>query len=116
MFEGNGVRTEPNAISAIGLTLHELATNATKYGALSNRNGKITVYWKHTRDKMDNSALEVTWIERGGPRIETKPDEDGTGFNIAKTLLKHARGVLETDWHAEGLEARIIVPITRRSV
>ena len=74
VFEGNGVRTEPNAISAIGLTLHELATNATKYGALSNRDGKITVYWKHTRDKMDNSALEVTWIERGGPRIETKPE------------------------------------------
>ena len=116
VFEGNGVRTEPNAISAIGLTLHEMATNATKYGALSNRDGTITVSWKHIKDKMDNSALEVTWIERGGPRVEKEPDSDGTGFNIAKTLLKHARGILETEWPAEGLEARILVPITRRSV
>ena len=116
VFEGNGVRTEPNAISAIGLTLHELATNATKYGALSNRDGTITVSWKHVRDKMDNSALEVTWIEQGGPQIEREPDIDGTGFNIAKTLLNHARGVLETEWPVEGLQARILVPLTRRSV
>ncbi|MBX7534772.1 PAS domain-containing protein [Qipengyuania sp. GH1] len=116
IFEGNGVRTEPNAISAIGLTLHELATNATKYGALSNREGTITVHWQHIKDKMDNSALEVTWIEQGGPRIEQEPDMDGTGFNISKTLLNHARGVLEAEWPPEGLQARILVPLTRRSL
>lgn len=59
VFEGNGVRTEPNAISTIGLTLHELATNATKYGALSNEAGKVHVSWHYATDPHDRQTLNV---------------------------------------------------------
>lgn len=111
VFTGNGIRTEPNAISAIGLTLHELATNATKYGALSQAEGTVEVSWAHVKDKFSRNTLEIDWKERGGPTIEQPPGNHGTGFDIAQTLLSHSRGVLETDWNAEGLNARILIPV-----
>lgn len=111
IFEGNGMRSEPNAISVIGLTLHELATNATKYGALSNDEGKINVSWKHSEDRFGHRALEISWVERGGPRIDGTPDMSGTGFDIAQKLLGHSRGVLETQWEKDGLKAKIVVPL-----
>lgn len=111
-FNGNGVRTEPNAISAIGLTLHELATNATKYGALSKDGGTVEISWEHTKDKHGRAALQIDWEESGGPKIEGPPDSNGTGFNIADSLLAHSRGVLERDWESDGLRARLIIPIS----
>ena len=110
-FEGNGVRTEPNAISAIGLTLHELATNALKYGALSRDSGRIAVSWAHVRDKHGRAALQIDWKETGGPTIESAPDAAGTGFKIADTLLEHSRGVLERAWKQDGLHATITIPL-----
>lgn len=111
VYNGNGVRTEPNAISAIGLALHELAANATKYGALSNEEGRIEVSWSHVRDKFDRNALVIEWAETGGPRIDGPPQSKGTGFDIADTLLAHSRGSLEREWRAEGLHAAITVPL-----
>ncbi|MBX7542012.1 PAS domain-containing protein [Qipengyuania sphaerica] len=111
-FTGNGVRTEPNAISAIGLTLHELATNASKYGALSNENGTVDIAWKHVKDKLGRNSLEIEWKERGGPVLSGGPDETGTGFDIADTLLSHSRGMLERSWESDGLRATIIVPVS----
>ena len=111
-LEGNGVRTEPNAISAIGLTLHELATNATKYGALSQDSGKIAISWKHTRDRHGRSALQIDWKETGGPAIDGEPDSIGTGFRISETLLEHSRGILERKWEADGLRATITIPLS----
>ena len=113
IFEGNGVRTEPNAISVIGLTLHELATNATKYGALSTPEGKITVAWRHVSDKVGRQALEIDWKEEGGPTIEAEPGDRGTGFDIANTLLAHSRGILENHWEKSGLRATITVPLAQ---
>jgi PAS domain S-box-containing protein len=111
VFEGNGVRTEPNAISIIGLTLHELATNATKYGALSGVSGKVKVSWHYTKDRHDRHTLSVEWKETGGPTIAGSPDGSGTGFDIADTLLSFSSGVLERRWERDGLAATIILPI-----
>ncbi|WP_271079533.1 PAS domain-containing protein [Aurantiacibacter sp. MUD61] len=110
-FDGNGVRTEPNAISAIGLTLHELATNATKYGALSNDTGQVTISWQHDRDRLGRSALQIDWRESGGPPIDGEPGTGGTGFKISETLLQHSRGILERNWNRDGLHARITIPL-----
>lgn len=115
-FEGNGVRTEPNAISAIGLTLHELATNASKYGALSNDTGTIHVSWRHEKDRHHRQSLVVDWKEQGGPPVAGEPDQMGTGFEIARALLRHSRGVLETEWERDGLKATIAFPIDSRNL
>lgn len=112
-LNGNGVRTEPNAISAIGLTLHELATNATKYGALSNESGTIDISWSHAKDKLGRNSLEIEWKERGGPPPNGQLGGQGTGFDIAETLLSHSRGMLEKNWEDDGLRAMIIVPLSK---
>jgi PAS domain S-box-containing protein len=108
-FHGNGARTEPNAVSAIGLTLHELATNATKYGALSNDAGTIDIGWRV--EQRDRPTLVITWTETGGPAISASPKTPGTGFSISRTLLSHARGDLATDWRPEGLSATLTLPL-----
>lgn len=108
-FRGNGARTEPNAVSAIGLTLHELATNATKYGALSNDTGSIDIDWRV--EQRERPTLLITWNETGGPPIAEPPQTVGTGFSIARTLLSHARGNLATDWRPDGLSATIMLPL-----
>ncbi|KLE36049.1 histidine kinase [Aurantiacibacter luteus] len=114
IYLGNGLRTEPNAISAIGLTLHELATNSIKYGALSNDTGTVEVEWRQDNDRHHRGSLVVCWRERGGPPVDGAPDEDnGTGFRIVDTLLDHLDGTLERKWEAEGLQAEIHFPIGR---
>lgn len=111
VFVGNGARTEPNAVSAMGLTLHELATNASKYGALSNREGKITVSWHHEEDRHGRQSLVIDWKETGGPAIESPPDDTGTGFDIAERLLAYSRGTLDRIWEEDGLRATISLPL-----
>ncbi|MBX7483725.1 PAS domain-containing protein [Qipengyuania qiaonensis] len=110
-FDGNGARTEPNAVSALGLTLHELATNASKYGALSNGAGVIAVSWHHEEDRHDRQSLVIDWKETGGPRIESEPETSGTGFDIAERLLTYSRGTLDRIWEEDGLRARVSLPI-----
>lgn len=112
-FAGNGVRSEPNAISTVGLTLHELATNATKYGALANERGQVDVSWRHETDPHDRSLLIVEWKERGGPSIDAPPTGIGTGFDIADALLSFSRGVLERHWERDGLRACVSLPLSR---
>ena len=111
-FIGDGVRTEPNAVSAIGLTLHELATNATKYGALSNEAGRIEVSWRHEKDRHGRSSIVVGWKERGGPPLPEEPTVGGTGFEIADALLAHSGGGLDRHWEADGLRAEIHFPLS----
>ncbi|MFN6933895.1 MAG: PAS domain-containing protein [Tsuneonella sp.] len=109
-FHGNGARTEPNVVSVIGLTLHELAANANKYGALSNDTGKIDLDWR-VEEIEGRRALVIDWKESGGPQIADPPGEQGTGYSIAQTLLSHSRGTLEPHWNKDGLHAIVTVPV-----
>src|SRR5258706_6025222 len=82
LIDGDG---EPwlNASDALLLTLilHELATNAVKYGALSNTTGRVHVSWKPDSFRQDHVSL--TWVERGGPRV-TAPDHEGFGTRLVQ--------------------------------
>ena len=110
-LNGDEVLVEANTISAIGLTLHELATNATKYGALSNDSGTVEISWRMTGEANGPGTVEVEWEEAGGPEIEAEPGTTGTGFSIARSLLSHSRGDLATDWRRSGLHAKITIAI-----
>jgi len=111
-FIGNGVRTEPNAISAIGLALHELATNASKYGALTSDAGRVEVSWRHEHDRHGRGSLVILWKESGGPPVAGPPGAGGTGFKIADALLSHSHGGLDRQWEPDGLRAEIRFPLT----
>ncbi|WP_120715724.1 PAS domain-containing protein [Tsuneonella amylolytica] len=109
-FHGNGARAEPNTVSVIGLTLHELAANANKYGALSNEDGSIDVAWR-VEEGDSGHQLVIEWTESGGPRLDGPPQSEGTGYTIAQSLLQYSRGTLRPEWNAEGLHAILTIPV-----
>lgn len=110
-FTGDSLRTDPNVVSVIGLTLHELATNATKYGALSVPEGRITVGWDHKSDRHGRQVLVIDWQEDDGPPVAQPIGGFGTGFDIVETLLRLSNGTLDREWRADGLRAVITLPI-----
>jgi PAS domain S-box-containing protein len=91
------------------LVLHELATNAAKYGALSTPTGRV-----HITCAEANDVFSLTWTERGGPRIESKPTSSGFGSQLAKaTIINRLNGELSHEWSPDGLTVRLSVERSR---
>jgi len=87
-IEGPKVMLKPGHVIALGAVLHELATNAYKYGALSVPNGSVELGWVLTRkDGVDH--VELNWLERGGPRVR-RPSKRGLGSRIIQRGLPGA--------------------------
>jgi two-component sensor histidine kinase len=101
-IEGPEVLLEPNSAQAIAVALHELATNAAKYGALSATEGQIEVKWSHTAD----GRLILLWTETGGPPVKT-PTRQGFGGRVIKGMIEHLKGRTRFDWRPEGLICEI---------
>jgi two-component sensor histidine kinase len=89
---------------------HELATNAFKYGALSQSGGSIQVSWTILEKDPPERRLRVTWIERGGPPV-TPPDAPGfgTGF-ITRSVQYELGGTATLDFAPAGVECTIEFP------
>lgn len=109
-LNGNGVRMPFTIISVVGLVLHELAANCTKYGAWTAENGMVNVDW-HLAD--DNASLVITWRETGGPSVDPQAIGEGTGTAIVDRMLATSRGSIEREWREDGLTATITVPARR---
>jgi PAS domain S-box-containing protein len=103
-IEGAEVLLEPNSAQAIAVTLHELATNAAKYGALSAAEGQIEVKWSHTAD----GRLILSWTETGGPPVKT-PTHQGFGGKVIKGMIGQLSGETRFDWRPEGLLCEITI-------
>jgi two-component sensor histidine kinase len=101
-INGPQVLLEPNAAQSIAMILHELATNAAKYGALSSSDGRIDLCWSHE----PNGTLELRWTETGGPPVQT-PTHEGFGGRIIKQLVAQLKGRAQFDWRVEGLDCEI---------
>ena len=106
---GPGVFLKPEAAQNIGLALHELATNAAKYGALSVPSGRISITWGWA-EETNPKAAEIIWIESGGPKV-SPPEQRGFGSivierNLAKTLDANVHLSFEPD----GIQCRIVIP------
>jgi PAS domain S-box-containing protein len=103
--EGPNLMLEPNTAQAIGMTLHELATNAAKYGALSAPDGHLHVEWSRT----ENNQVALRWIETGGPPVEP-PTREGFGTQLMQAMIGGLpKGTMSFDWRAEGLACEIVV-------
>ena len=100
--DGPQVLLEPNAAQAVAVTLHELATNAAKYGALSGADGQIELIWSHEAD----GQLNLRWTERGGPPVRG-PTRTGFGGRIMEQMIGQLKGQTRFDWKAEGLVCEI---------
>ena len=102
---GPAVVLLPATAQAVALALHELATNAAKYGALSTDTGTLTVSWKTGDD-----ALMLDWVEVGGPPTD-EPARLGFGLTIVRSSIEaQFRGGVSYDWRPEGLRCRLSIP------
>lgn len=110
-YLGNGLRADPNFVSVVGLSLHELATNAVKHGAFSNETGTVSVDWKHRDAAHDTpEQIEIEWIERGGPQVAQPVTASGSGHSIMQSMVAMAGGTITYDWKSDGLAVTIAIP------
>jgi PAS domain S-box-containing protein len=106
-IDGPPVMLEPNTAQTIAVSLHELATNAAKYGSLSAADGRVEIAWSRTAD----GRLGLRWIEAGGPTV-TPPTHRGFGTRILENIIAgQLKGEVRFDWRDEGLTCEIILPL-----
>jgi PAS domain S-box-containing protein len=110
-IDGPGIRLGPTAAQAVSMALHELATNATKHGALSAPGGRVRLSWE--RDAAAG-LLRLSWEERGGPPVAGPPPRRGFGTRVLEaTIRRQLGGDLQQSWRAEGLLCEITLPLDR---
>lgn len=103
---GDEVAIDDRSATPLALLFHELATNATKYGALSADEGVVTVEIRAGDDE-----VTLCWIERGGPPVVAPAGEHGFGSQLVElAAVRQLGGRVERDWRPEGLVVRITVP------
>jgi two-component sensor histidine kinase len=99
------------ATNGLALVLHELATNAAKYGAFKSEDGVVELSWR-----ADDGWLAIEWAECNGPPIAKPPATTGFGTRLSRsTIVGQFGGDLCYDWRPEGLAVRITVPVENLS-
>jgi PAS domain S-box-containing protein len=102
-ISGPDIRLAGGSLTGFALLLHEFATNAAKYGALSTPTGHIDVACSE-----GDGQFALTWTERGGPRIDHQTDGEGFGTLLARATVKgQLGGEISRDWKPEGLTIRL---------
>jgi two-component sensor histidine kinase len=104
-LRGDTVLIGSQAAASLGLAVHELATNAMKYGSLSGASGQVTLAWWTA----DNSAF-VRWTESGGPPVRP-PSRRGFGSIFLSRVIKAGGGSIEVGYQPSGVDALIAFPI-----
>jgi PAS domain S-box-containing protein len=110
-LSGPPMRLGPGAAQAVSMALHELATNATKYGALSVPEGRVRLTWR-----LDEAAgrLVIAWEETGGPAIAGVPPRRGFGTRVLEgTIRRQLGGAVRQHWLPGGLVCELELPLDR---
>jgi two-component sensor histidine kinase len=112
-INGPNLLLRPDTAQVIAVAVHELATNAAKYGALSMAQGRVQVEWSVEPDGRDEARLILSWRETGGPIVKS-PMRQGFGMRVMEKLVQNQlKGHLVFDWRAEGLSCIITLPCGR---
>jgi two-component sensor histidine kinase/DNA-binding response OmpR family regulator len=101
---GPSIMISPENAQTVAVALHELATNAAKYGALSRDTGRVDVRWS-----LADGLLTLVWTETGGPLVEP-PKSRGFGTKIITATFGRGEGQARFDWRPEGLQCTIVLP------
>jgi signal transduction histidine kinase len=110
-FSGPEMRLQPRAALALSMALHELATNAVKYGALSNATGRVAVTWGI--HGIDRQEFELRWIETGGPPVPA-PRRRGFGSRlIEQGLSQDLAAEVQLQFDSGGSYARFVLQWTK---
>lgn len=106
-IEGEDERIDDRGATPIALLIHELATNASKYGAMSVENGTI-----HLGIERQGSDALIRWVEIGGPPVPGAPERTGFGTRLAEmSVVQQLGGSLVREWPPEGLRAIARIPL-----
>lgn len=126
LLDGPALELAPNDALSFGLAVHELATNAAKYGALSVAGGQVTIRWHRADSRADGKAdgslaerewAEVEWQEVGGPPVaDARTRRRGFGTELIEKIVAHElRQPVTLDFAPEGVHCVLRVPIRRRA-
>jgi two-component system CheB/CheR fusion protein len=101
-LRGPDLMLNARATLAVGMAIHELATNAAKYGAFSAPGGAVSLSWSRV-DEGEGEVVRMVWEEKGGPEV-SDPGKEGFGSQlISSTIEGGLEGRVEMDWRREGL-------------
>jgi two-component sensor histidine kinase len=104
---GPDIALAPNDALSLGLVIHELATNATKYGALSADKGVVHIHWRLISDAL----AEIHWREQGGPLV-VEPDKRGFGRDLIEKIVAHElKTPVDLRFLPTGVECRLSIPV-----
>ena len=111
MVEGPDIVLAADAAQPVEFVLHELATNAAKYGALSRPKGHVSVQWHQRANARVPEALVLDWKETGGPPVPPLISP-GYGTTVIKELIPYELGgVVDLVFAAEGVRCRLEIPL-----
>lgn len=107
IIDGPDVELAPNDALSLGLALHELATNAAKYGALSVGGGRVDIRWELVNDAL----ARIEWVESNGPQVAL-PGKRGFGTDLIEKIIAHElRHPVELEFALEGVRCTLLVPV-----
>jgi len=110
---GPDLTLPPTLAQSLALVIHELITNAIKYGALSVPQGRVRLEWT-IEARPAGRMLHVNWAERGGPEVRP-PERAGFGSDLIVGAIQHQLdGMVELDWQACGLRVALAIPLSEQ--
>jgi PAS domain S-box-containing protein len=104
-MQGPEVALSPQQVQPISMLLHELATNANKYGACSSGGGRVSVTWS-----LDAAGVTLVWRESGGPPV-TAPTRQGFGSSLKANVVRQIHGTISRQWEPTGLVVEVAFPL-----
>ena len=108
---GPDIALNAAATEALGMVLHELVTNASKYGALSIPEGRVSVSWECRNSGDATPGLKIVWRETGGPSVSA-PCKSGYGTSLICDLIPHELGgTVDLAFSSEGVSCTIEIPL-----
>jgi PAS domain S-box-containing protein len=111
VLRGEDVVLRPRAVLTLAMAVHELTTNAAKYGALSVPGGRIEIHWRPVRGEDGRLQLRIDWTEQGGPSVAV-PKQSGFGSKLIEgSIAAELGGSARLAFMPEGLRCEILIPI-----
>ncbi len=116
VLRGEDVVLRPRAVLTLAMAVHELTTNAAKYGALSVPGGRIEIHWQPIRDADDRPVLRIEWQEQGGPSVVV-PEQRSFGSKLIEgSIAAELGGTARLAFEPTGLRCEIVIPLANATL